>query len=274
MSLQNTNLLLQMAPIPQTFRGSPQELSAEMVRRMRIVSPSGSNFIFIGDTEPTSNVGPWLKDGTQWYVWDSTVNRYVPLDISDSAQRWFWIGASTPSSVDPPVWLKTSKDASEADPSYGTPISWYNWDGTLWVPFLGLVLSGRTTDRPPVPVDLQLFYDTDIVCLLWWERSAWRTVSGVPGDVKFVIFETLTESLERNPGWAVLGESTVAWRGRFLSQATKDPGASPATDLNVSSGVAKRAARTTYGETDGIQMDATSSVPWPPTIALWCIVKQ
>ena len=167
MSLQSTSLVIQMAPIPQTFRGTPQELSAEMVRRMKILSPSGANFIFVGDSEPTSNVGPWLKDGTKWYVWDDTVNRYVPQDITDSEQRWFWIGASTPSDVDPPLWMRTTKDASESDPTYGSPLSWYQWNGSAWVPFVGLVLSGPTANRPVTPETYQLYYDTDILCLIW-----------------------------------------------------------------------------------------------------------
>src|SRR5258706_8937761 len=125
MSLQDTNLLVQMAPIPATFKGTPQDLATKMIRRMKIVSPSGTNFIFVGDTEPTSNVGPWLKDGTKWYVWEEDIKRYVPLDISDSETTWYFIGNSVPASSDPPVWLKTTKDASEADPSHGDPISWY-----------------------------------------------------------------------------------------------------------------------------------------------------
>ena len=273
MSLQSTNLLIQMSPIPQTFHGTPQELSAEMVRRMKILSPSGSNFIFIGDSEPTSNVGPWLKDGTKWYVWDSTVNRYVPQDITDSEQRWFWIGATTPSNVDPPLWMRTTKDATEADPTYGSPLSWYQWNGSAWVPFVGLVFSGPTANRPVAPETYQLYYDTDILSLIWWERAAWRTVDGVPGDCKAVYWETLTEALLHNPGWSLLGDSNVTIRGRYVSMATRDPGASPETDLNVPAGVAKRSARSVYGETDGIEINASSTVPYPPTIALWWLVK-
>jgi hypothetical protein len=273
MSLQKTSLLVQMAPLPATFTGTPQELSAEMVARMRIVSPSGSNFIFVGDTEPTSNVGPWLKDGSKWYVWDETISRYVPQDISDSATTWFHVGNSTPLTSDPPIWLKTTNDATQASPSYGNPISWYVFNGTVWVPYVGIVMSGPTVSRPGVPDAFQLYYDTDISVLIWWERTAWRTVDGAPGDCKFVVWETLAEALTQNPGWEVLGASNVAWRGRWISQATKDAGATPAVDLAVPSGVAKRAARATFGETDGVQMDATSTVPYPPTIALWCLVK-
>lgn len=275
MSLNSTNLVLQMAPLPPTFVGTPQLLAAEIIRRTRIVSPSGTNFIFIGDDEPTSNVGPWLRGGTKWYVWDDEISRYVPLDISDSETKWFQVGASTPDSFDPPVWLRTTRDQTEDDPSIGNPIGWYIWNGSNWISFTGIVSSGATANRPTSPVELQKFYDTDITCLIWYERGIWRTVSGVPGDVKHVAFLTLSEALQFNPGWRVLGEVNQSIRGRYISAATKDSGASPETDLTVDSGITKRAAFETYGESNnGVKLDGASTVPYPPTIALWTLVKN
>lgn len=273
MSLQDTNLLVQMAPIPATFKGTPQELAAAMIRRVKIVSPSGTNFIFVGDTEPTSNVGPWLKDGTKWYVWEEDIKRYVPLDISDSETQWYFIGNSVPATSDPPVWLKTTKDASEADPSHGDPISWYVFNGTAWVPYVGVVASGPTTSRPASPAEYQQFYDTTISCLIWFERTQWRTVSGVPGDVKAVAFEVLTDALAHNPGWEVFGASNQNFRGRIVMEAAKDSGGSPETVLTTPPGVAQRAAFETFGETDGVQINGASPVPYPPQVALWHLVK-
>jgi len=273
MSLQDTNLLVQMAPIPATFKGTPQDLAAKMIRRMKIVSPSGTNFIFVGDTEPTSNVGPWLKDGTKWYVWEEDIKRYVPLDISDSETHWYFIGNSVPAGSDPSVWLKTTQDASEADPSHGNPISWYVFNGTSWVPYVGIVLSGPTASRPANPVEFQQFYDTDITCLIWFERTQWRTVSGVPGDVKAVMFEILTDALAHNPGWEVVGASNQNFRGRIIMEAAKDSGPSPETVLTTPAGVAVRAAFEVFGETDGVQINGASPVPYPPQFSLWHIVK-
>jgi hypothetical protein len=274
MALQRTNLLIEMARIPATFKGTPDEFSQTMVRRMRIVSPTGTNFIFIGDVEPTSNVGPWLKGGTQWFVFDEDLKRYVPLDISESEKDWYFIGASTPTDSTPPVWLKTTKDQSEADPSVGNPISWHVFNGSAWVPYVGVVLSGPTSARPASPAEYQRFFDTDISVEIWWQNGKWRTIAGSPGDTKFVSFETLEEALERNPGWNVFGASNQAFRGRYISQATKDSGATPTTVLTTGAGVAQRGAFETYGETDGVQIDPASTVPYPPSIALWFLVKE
>lgn len=273
MALQDTNLIVQMSRLPETLKATPQQWIEEAVRRMKIVSATGTNFIYIGDSEPTSNVGPWLRDGTKWYVYDEEIKRYVPQDISDSETRWFWIGAIAPSSSTPPIWLRTTADATEENPTYGNPLGWYMFNGVGWVPYVGIVLSGGTGDRPSDPVEYQQFYDTDISCLIWWERGAWRTVAGAPGDVKFVTHETLTDALRRNPGWELLGANNQSWRGRLIGQATKDPGASPETDLTVNPGVASRYARETIGETDGVQLNAASPVPYPPSIFLWTLVK-
>lgn len=269
MALQNTNLIFQVAPIPQNFDGTPAELVEQLVLRSKIVSPTGTNFIYTGDTEPTSNVGPWLKGGTQWYVWDESLKRYVPQDISESETDWFQVGNTTPGTSSPPIWLKTSRDQTAEDLSIGEPISWYVFNGTSWVPFAGITLSGPTSSRPSSPAAYQQYYDTSISTLIWWERSAWRTVDGVPGDIKSVAFDSLTQALEYNPGWEFLGASNESWRGRWISQATKDS----TFDFTVGSGIAERTARETYGETDGVKIDSSSSVPYPPTIAFWHLVK-
>jgi len=271
MALNDTSLFVEMAKLPATFKGTPQQFADILVRRMKIVSPTGVSFIFTGDTEPTLDAGPWLRNGTQWWVFDEATKRYIPLDISASETQWFQVGASTPATGDPPVWLRTIKDQTEADPSIGSPVSWHVFDGVNWIPFNSIVTSGPTASRPLSPVALQQFYDTTISCLIWFERSLWRTVSGVPGDVKSVAFPTLTEALTANPGWEVLGNSNQNLRGRYIVQATKDAGATPETVLNVNIGVPERAAFEIFGE--DVHVLDSSVVVYPPTLALWTLTK-
>lgn len=256
MALNSTNLLVEMAQLPPNFSGSPQELSAAMVRRMRIVSPSGTNFIFIGDTEPTSNVGPWLKNGTQWWVFSSDIKRYVPLDISASFIPAFWAQNTTPPSSNPPVWLQTTQDPTDINPSHGDPIGWYEFNGTNWVPFNSIPRNGATSTRPQNPLNYQQFFDTDINCLIHWERGEWRTVSGTPGDVKYVTADFLTDALTANPGWALFGEQNQNFRGRILMQAAANSdGSAPVT---VNANVATRKAKEFFGETDFVAINDSS----------------
>jgi hypothetical protein len=278
--MNDTNLIILMGQIPASFRGSPQALANLMIKRMKIVSPSGANFIFVGDTEPTSDVGPWLKDGNKWYVFDDELKRYVPQDISDSETDWFQTGKNPPPTADPPVWLKTDRDATAEDPSIGNPISWHVHNGSNWVPFSGIVLSGPTTSRPSAPVGYQQYFDTTAGCLIWWAPDAssqfgWRTVDGVSGDIKPVVHQVLSVALERNPGWSVFGSTNSNLRGRYFSQATKDAGTSPETVLSVAAGVAERAAFETYGEATNLDLsDGGGSTVFPPTVAVWWLTKD
>lgn len=264
MALQATNLLIQMAQLPATFIGSPQDMADLMIRRMRIVSPSGTNFIFTGDTEPTSNVGPWLRNGNQWWVFDANLKRYVPIDISASFTPAFWAQSTTPPNSNPPVWLRSTLDPTDQNPSRGQPIGWYEFDGTNWVPFNSIPQNGASSTRPPNPVDFQQFFDTTINCLIHWERGLWRTVSGSPGDLKYVAFGKLADALTANPGWDLFGAGNQNQRGRIIMQAAaNDDGSNP---VSVNANVAQRRAGEEFGETDFVAInnstfDSAAAVP-------------
>lgn len=278
MSLVNTGLILQVAPLPATFIGTPEEFREAFVRRSRIVSPSGTNFIFTGDVEPSSNAGPWLRNGTQWWVFDASLKRYVPLDITPSERHWYWTGTDIPASSTPPVWLRTSFGPTIDTPpttTYGRPLGWYVFDGTLWQPFADVVRSGTTAERPNPAVTYEQYYDSDISVLIWFERGVWRTVSGVPGDIKAVGYTTLDDALLHNPGWSHFGASNENLRGRTISGATKDAvGSGGSTDLTTATDVPHRAVGEIFGEGQGLTGNASKAITYPPTVAYYLLTKD
>lgn len=240
--LFKTNLVIVSAPLPADFKGTPQEFYSAMVERMEIQSPAGTSFFIIGDVEPASNQGPWLKNGDKWYVWSDTLGRYVPADITDSLPSFFVVSDTTPANPgtdDALIWLKTFSDRV---------LGWYFWNGITWRPGGNTPPSGPTSERPSVPQDLEQFFDTDINTLIHWERGAWRTVSGTPGDVKFVTTSILADAITANPGWEYLGETTQAWRGRVLGVASKDPGGSPVASYLTDAGITQQESRAVAGE--------------------------
>jgi hypothetical protein len=241
MAIFTTNLILQGAPLPPDFAWTPQELYEEIFKRTKIVSPFGYTSFVIGSIKPSSNQGPWLKDGTQWWVWDDTEADYVPLDTSASVQI-AWIQETEPTLFDPPIWV-------EVNSTTGKLVGVHVALGTSWIPTFPK--SGTTSERPASPYNLQQFYDEDIGVLIWWERGAWRTVSGCPGDTKFVTWETAEEATTYNPGWEILGtgdSNDVSWRGKTIVQASKDPGATPDYSHAVSAGITQRAQGDVFGE--------------------------
>lgn len=251
--LFKTNLVLVMSPIPADFEGTPQEFAESMVERMEIQSPVGTNFFVVGDTEPTSNQGPWLKGGTEWYVFSDSEGRYIPLEITGSVQRLFTVGAITPDAPtgdDATIWLRTVS---------GRVIGWYFWDGSNWRTGGNVSPSGSTANRPSNPTNFEQYFDTDINCLIHWERGQWRTVSGTPGDIKMVTTPTLDDALTNNPGWRYLGELNQTFNGRVLGVATKDPGASPISSYLTDAGVSTRAA----GDVTGAETHILGSLQIP-----------
>jgi microcystin-dependent protein len=241
MSLFTTNLVIVAAQLPPDFTGDPQEFFEALVERMSIMSPQGTSFFVVGDAEPSSNVGPWLKGGTQWWVFDVNQGRYVPLDISASLHL-FVVGPTTPAAPnngEATLWLRTFETRA---------IGWYGWDGNTWRPFTGIPASGGTAARPTNPVDLEQFFDTDIKTLIHFERGAWRTVSGTPGDIKFVAQSLLSAALTANPGWQYLGQDDQSIRGLVIGIASTDPGATPVSSFPTDSGITGRSSGEKTGE--------------------------
>lgn len=233
--LFKTNFVIVAAPLPPDFEGDLQDFADELVSRMQIQSPAGQNFFVVGDVEPATNAGPWLKNGNRWWVFNTSTGRYEPINIEDSVTRVYVVSETEPEAPgtgDPSIWLRTVG---------ARVIGWYFWDGEEWRPGGNVPPSGPTASRPTNPKELEQFFDTDIACLIHFERGTWRTVSGTPGDVKFVTTPTLSAALTANPGWIYLGENNLSWRGRTLGLATKDPGATPETAYPTDTGISSRA---------------------------------
>lgn len=72
-------LNVSVASLPEGFcPASMQELANAIGSRL-IISPSTDfNTFAIGSTAPASNVGPWLKDCEEWFVFDDSTASYVP----------------------------------------------------------------------------------------------------------------------------------------------------------------------------------------------------
>lgn len=123
-------------------------------------------------------------------------------------------------------WFKTN--------STFDPIGLYAWNGSDWVASPLITPSGPTGSRPVSPATGTQYFDTTISVQLVWERGAWRTLSGSPGDLKFVTAATVAAAITQNPGWV---EYSAA-RGRVLGAA------------GAGSGLTERAVAETTGEED------------------------
>lgn len=76
------------SPLPSQFKGTPQQLLDAMVARLSIEGQDELSFFVTGSVAPTSDVGPWLKNGVTWYVWDVVTGSYIPEIIEFRSLRY------------------------------------------------------------------------------------------------------------------------------------------------------------------------------------------
>ncbi len=103
--------IFRAAPLPTNFRGTPQQLLDAMVARLSAESETEIAVFVTGSVEPSSNVGPWLKDGVSWYVWDDVTGSYVPQTIPSSSLGYI-IGSDTPDNTLYRFWIQTQVNGS------------------------------------------------------------------------------------------------------------------------------------------------------------------
>lgn len=109
-------------PLPSNFKGTPQQLLDAWLERLVV---TGDNVAIISsDVMPTGNQGPWLKNGTQLWVWDETTQAYRPVDVTNSVSPEVYIGPDAPDPLTYPLWFKTSGS---------TALGLYTYLGGSWV---------------------------------------------------------------------------------------------------------------------------------------------
>lgn len=224
----HTHFHLKVTPLPSDFEGDLPEILEAFAERLVIIADKRYTSYVIGSTEPANDQGPWLRvhqDGrTSWYSFSLDEGRYVPVEAY--VEPPYTVSTNVPVDApnpggdgippEPRLWIRTDGGGSHKDT--------YWWSGTIWKRFTVTIPSGAT--RPVDPSVGQKFFDTSINCELIYERGAWRTASGSPGDIKHVRAGSIAEALEGNPGWK---EFTLG-RSRAIIGATP-PGGLAGGDL-------------------------------------------
>lgn len=76
---------IQVGTLPPTFQGSLAEYTALLSSLITVAPDEEWTSFVVGNTAPTSNVGPWLKttsSGGEWWVWSETESAYVALTVT------------------------------------------------------------------------------------------------------------------------------------------------------------------------------------------------
>lgn len=104
-------ITIQMGALPSTVRWTPQQLADAMVERMSLVTSQTFALFVTGSTAPTSNVGPWLKNGNEWWVWSNSDGAYVPIEIVQASLGYI-ISSSAPDPTIYQFWIETAPGGS------------------------------------------------------------------------------------------------------------------------------------------------------------------
>lgn len=81
-------LTFRAAPFPEGYRADPEKLKNDIVARLYAESTQAISFFASGSVAPSSNVGPWLKNGTEWYVWSDDLAMYIPQPVPQGSLRY------------------------------------------------------------------------------------------------------------------------------------------------------------------------------------------
>lgn len=75
----SSNFVITSGSLPTTFRGTWQDFADQLPSTLTISLNGGKSVFCVGNTQPEGDQGPWLKDGTRWYSFDSNQGKYVPV---------------------------------------------------------------------------------------------------------------------------------------------------------------------------------------------------
>jgi hypothetical protein len=76
------------SPLPSNFKGGPQQLQDAIVARLALQTQDQLALFVNGAVAPTSDSGPWVKNGITWYVWDTGTGAYVPQVIEFQSLKY------------------------------------------------------------------------------------------------------------------------------------------------------------------------------------------
>ena len=124
---------ISVGAIPENFEGNLQA-TLELFASRLIISPSvpWSSFV-VGGAQPSSNVGPWLKDSIELWVWSDTLATYVPQQINSESLRYV-VGTASPDPTKFDFWIDTN-----------SPSALKIYNGSAWVDVYATKLGDYST---------------------------------------------------------------------------------------------------------------------------------
>lgn len=123
--------------LPNTGQGyTPQEFADRLGLNGQIFTAQDFALFTTGATAPTSDTGPWAKDGNTWYYWDNVTGTYIPFIIEQSSLG-YWIGSVAPDPTVYNFWIETTAG--------GSPLALKTYYAAAWVDVYATVIGNYPT---------------------------------------------------------------------------------------------------------------------------------
>lgn len=129
-------LNIQMGALPPNVVWTLQQLADAVAQRLSITTQQSFALFVTGSTEPSSDVGPWLKNGIEWWVWSNTYGAYVPITINQESLGYF-IGSTAPDQNIYNFWIETAVS--------GSPLALKTYYSGAWVDVYATQIANYST---------------------------------------------------------------------------------------------------------------------------------
>lgn len=113
------------SPLPADFNGTAQEFLDALIERLSAESSNSISFFASGSVAPTSNVGPWLKNDQEWYVWDNGTAAYVPLVVNSESLKYI-ASQSAPDHTKYTFWIELDGSGKAQSVQYYSGGAWHD----------------------------------------------------------------------------------------------------------------------------------------------------
>jgi hypothetical protein len=208
-----------ISTLPENFQGTPDEFVKAIAERISISTGEDLGFFTKGTTLPTTYKSPLFflesAEGGTWYAWSVQTGSYVTHLVPRDSFRILYQSATPESGAenDYDLWVQLDGTDNLAF-NNRRALGFYKFYGGVWMSVSSVGVNYGTV-RPDSPNNYDIFFDVSIQTMLIYERDAWRTLAGSPGDIKFVKGTVLEDVLVQNPGW----KEETSLRGHYLAGA-------------------------------------------------------
>jgi hypothetical protein len=142
----NVPVTIKSSPLPSNFKGTPQQFQDALTARLYLETSLNSiSLVAQGSVAPSSNQGPWLKDGTTWYIWSDATGSYVPVSADFLTLRYV---ASPLTAIPDPakytLWIQLDAAGQAIGIAYWFNSAWRNVYDTTFLAYNEQILNAST----------------------------------------------------------------------------------------------------------------------------------